>query len=136
MKSPRIIVRDPHKNEPVLWVIDGEQWPRACLRAELIERGYDAYGFVNIADALDSLSREASPKPEIIVLELRGQSLKSELTQRIRSLQVPTIVLGGSTEFTEPLVQQSSWEVILKRPVSLGQVADVVQKISSKRTGV
>jgi len=136
MKSRRIVVRNPRKNEPVLWVIDSEQWPRACLRAELIERGYDAYGFINIADALDSLSRDASPKPEIIVLELRGQSLTSELIQGIRNLQVPTIVLGGSTEFTEPLVQQSSWEVILKRPVSLGQVADVVQKISSKRTGV
>src|SRR5262245_33020765 len=120
MKSPRIIVRDPHKNEPVLWVIDGEQWPRACLRAELIERGYGAYGFVNIADALNSLSRAASPKPEVIVLELRHQDLTRELIQRIRNLQVPTIVLGGSAEFTEPLVQKSNWEVVLKRPVSLG----------------
>ena len=59
MKSHRIIIRHPRKEEPVLWVIDSEQWPRAYLRAELIERGYDAYGFMTVSDALDSLSRRA-----------------------------------------------------------------------------
>src|SRR5215471_17474158 len=28
----------------VVWIIDAEQWPRALLRAELIERGFDAVG--------------------------------------------------------------------------------------------
>jgi hypothetical protein len=29
---------------PVVWIIDPDQWPRAMLRAELIERGVDAVG--------------------------------------------------------------------------------------------
>ena len=119
--------------EPVLWVIDSEQWPRACLRAELIERGYDPYGFITMTDALDSLSRTASPKPEAIILELRGQNLTSEFIEAIRNLQVPTIVLGGNTELNEPLIRQYRWEIVLKRPVSLGKIADVVQEIVSKR---
>ena len=52
-KSRRIVIRHPRKKEPAVWVIDSEQWPRACLRAELIERGYDAYGFISIGDALE-----------------------------------------------------------------------------------
>ena len=63
MKSRRIVIHHPRKKEPILWVIDSEQWPRAMLRAELIERGYDPYGFITIGDALDSLSRASSSKP-------------------------------------------------------------------------
>ena len=136
MKSRRIVIRHPHKKEPVLWVVDSEQWPRACLRAELIERGFDPYGFITISDALDSLSRTESSKPEVIILELRGQNLTTELVQAIRNLGIPTILLGGNSELNEPLIQQEKWEIVLKRPVSLGKIADVVQEIVSKhRTG-
>ena len=125
-KSRRIVIRHPRKNEPAVWVIDSEQWPRACLRAELIERGYDAYGFISIGDALESA---ASPKPEVIILELRGQNLSTESMEAIRSLGVPTIALGGSAELNEPLVRGHKWDLILKRPVSLGDIADAVQRI-------
>ena len=136
MKSRRIVIRHPHKKEPVLWVVDSEQWPRACLRAELIERGFDPYGFITISDALDSLSRTESSKPEVIILELRGQNLTTELVQAIRNLRITTILLGGNAELNEPLIQQEKWEIVLKRPVSLGKIADVVHEIVSKyRTG-
>src|SRR5207247_9313850 len=87
--------RCPRKQEPVLWVIDSEQWPRACLRAELIERGYDAHGFITIDDALDSLSGGTSQKRKIIIPELRGQNLTAETIEAIRNLQIPTDVLEG-----------------------------------------
>jgi len=132
MKSRRIIVRHPRKEEPVLWVIDSEQWPRACLRAELIERGYDAYGFITISDAMDSLSRRAQATPEAIILELREQHLTNELVAALRNLRIPTVVLGGASELIEPLIKNQKWEVVLKRPVSLGKIADIVQQIVSK----
>jgi hypothetical protein len=75
MQSPRVISRHPRKKEPLLWIVDSEQWPRAYLRAELIERGYDPYGFIALTDALEALSRMASPKPDALILELRGQTL-------------------------------------------------------------
>src|SRR5262249_43817809 len=128
----RLIIIHPRKEEPVLWVIDSEQWPRACLRAELIERGYDPYGFLTIRDALDSLSRRAWEKPEAIILELREQHLTNELVEAIRNLRIPTIVLGGGPELIDPLVKNEKWEVVLKRPVTLGKIADVVQEIVSK----
>lgn len=133
MKSHRIVIRHPRKEETVLWVIDSEQWPRACLRAELIERGYDPYGFITIGDALDSLSRGASPKPESIILELRGQDLSHERLQAIRDLQIPIIALGGSAELNEPLVKDQGWDLVLKRPVSLGEIADAAQEMVSRK---
>ena len=118
----------PARKEPVLWVIDSEQWPRACLRAELIERGFNPYGFITIRHALNSLSRRpAPPKPQLVILELREQNLAPELIEAVRNLGIPTIVLGGSLEFNEPVIQQHKWEAVLKRPVSLGKIADVVE---------
>jgi hypothetical protein len=29
---------------PTVWIVDNEQWPRVCLRAELIERGQELMG--------------------------------------------------------------------------------------------
>src|SRR5215510_14023794 len=98
MKSRHVVVRHPPKKEPVVWVIDSEQWPRACLRAELIENGNDAYGFIRISDALQSLSHATSPKPEFIVLELCGQNLTDELLEPLRNLLVPIVALGGNVE--------------------------------------
>lgn len=131
MKSRRLAIRHPRKKEPVVWVIDSDQWPRACLRAELIENGDDAYGFITISDALESLSQATSLKPELIVLELRGQQLTAELLEAIHNLHVPTVALGGNIELSDPLVQEQQWRAVLKRPVSLGHIAEVVRKILS-----
>ncbi len=99
MKSRRIVIRHRCEGEPIFWVIDAEQWPRACLRAELIERGYDAYGFIEVQEALNSLSRvEAAPKPALIILELRGQNLTKQLIDAIRNIGAHIIVLGGNAE--------------------------------------
>src|SRR5438067_9058933 len=100
MKSRRIIIRHPRKQEPVVWVIDSEQWPRACLRAELIERGYDACGFIRINDALDALLQGTSPKPTVLILESRDQTMSDDAIRAIRDLGVPTILLAGNAELS------------------------------------
>jgi DNA-binding NtrC family response regulator len=128
-RSRRINIRHPRHKEPILWIVDGEQWPRSCLRAELIERGYDPYGFITIADALDALSRGTSPKPQALVLELRGQNLTPEAIEMIRKLRIPTILLGGDSELNDPMILQNQWHTVLRRPFSLGTVADLVEKI-------
>jgi len=132
MKPPRIVTRRTRK-EPVLWVVGKEQWPRACLRAELIERGYDPYGFILLDDALDYLLKGRAPKPEALILELRGQNLTNQSLQILEDLAIPTIVLGGRADLNDPLVQNRKWSVVFRRPFSLGQVADVVERIVPAR---
>jgi DNA-binding response OmpR family regulator len=136
MRPRRTTVRHPRKKEPVVWIIDSEQWPRACLRAELIERGYDAYGFITIQDALEWFTQPSSPAADSIILELRGQKLTKQLLEAIQNLNVPIIVLGGSTELNESLIKERKWDEVLKRPISLGKVADVVQKRLTRKATI
>ena len=63
------------KDEVIVWIVDSEHWPRACLRAELIERGYDAVGFLELEKALAAIRAPDLRKPRAIVLELRDQVL-------------------------------------------------------------
>jgi len=114
---------------PALWIVDSHQWPRACLRAELIERGYDACGFVSLDDAIEALSQQTMPKPDAVVLELRDQSFTKEMLETIHALKIPTVLLGGVSEFNDPAVQKEQWSAVLQRPFSLGAVADRVQQL-------
>jgi DNA-binding NtrC family response regulator len=131
--SRRLSIQHPRKTEPVLWIVDSDQWPRACLRAELIERGYHAVGFITLNDALASLSKPRSPKPDALILELKDQELSQDLIDSIRQLGIPTILLGGSAELNHPLIRGGKWDVVLKKPFSLGTIADLVQKLVPKR---
>jgi hypothetical protein len=134
-KHPRRIIVRQVAREPVLWIIDSEQWPRACLRAELIERGYNPYGFMTISDALEALTAGMSPNPQAIVLELRGQNLTDSVIESIRALKIPTIILAGNPEINDPLIAKHQWDMLLKRPFSLGTIADVIQRVVPANCG-
>jgi DNA-binding NtrC family response regulator len=128
MQSSRVVDRVLRKR-PVLWIVDSEQWPRACLRAELIERGYDAIGFIALNDAIETLSQEAGRKPDAILIESRDQDLTKEILETIEGLNVPTLLLAGTFDLANPVVQQHYWTKILTRPFSLGRVSDIVQEL-------
>lgn len=101
----------------VVWVIDAEQWPRAMLRAELIERGFDAVGYITVRDAIESLPLR---RPDAIVVDLRGQPIPQ--VERLLKLEVPVIVVGGTPEIND--LPDGGWAAVLRRPVSLGEIAD------------
>jgi DNA-binding NtrC family response regulator len=128
MKSSWVVDRTLRK-QPVLWIVDSEQWPRACLRAELIERGYDAIGFIALNDAIETLSQEAGREPDAILIESRDQDLTNEMLETIEGLNVPTLLLAGTFDRANPLVQKHRWTKILTRPFSLGRVSDIVQDL-------
>ena len=106
-------------SQPVIWIIDAEQWPRALLRAELIERGYDAVGYVTVRDAIDSLPFR---RPDAIVVELRGQPMP--LVERLPKIGVPVVIVGGASELND--LPPGDWSAVMQRPVSLGDIADRV----------
>jgi len=120
-----------NSKKATIWIIDSEQWPRACLRAELIERGYDAVGFVRTGQALSALRSRPRSSPGAIVLELRGQSVNDNALDLLAGTNIPLLLLGGSTELNHPSVQKAKAAAILKRPITLGKIADVLQGIVS-----
>jgi DNA-binding NtrC family response regulator len=119
-------VNDP----PVVWIIDAEQWPRALLRAELIEAGYDAVGFVRLRHALAALAMGAAayPAPRAIVIDLREQGATAEGLGRLSASGAMLIAVGGALELAEPAVAGVRWTALLRRPVSLGEIKDAVAR--------
>jgi hypothetical protein len=102
----------------VIWIIDSEQWPRAMLRAELIERGFDAVGYIRVADT------SPSRFPDAIVVELRGVS-RDEIAQLFQ-LGVPVIAVAGKPE--PDWLNEFKWATVLRRPVSIGEIGDAVTR--------
>ena len=115
--------------EPTVWIIDGEHWPRACLGAELIERGFNAVGKVELDRALEALRRATAVRPVVIVLELRGQELTSEKLGELAKSGIPIVAIGGTSERNEPLAQEFRWAALFPRPVTLGEIADTVESL-------
>lgn len=106
----------------VVWIIGAEQWPRALLRAELIERGFDAVGYETVGDAIDSLPTRP---PDAIVVDIKGQPLP--LVERLLKIGVPVVIVGGVPDIND--LPEGGWAAVLRRPVSLGEIADTVAGI-------
>ena len=104
----------------VVWIIDVEHWPRAMLRAELIERGFDAVGYETVRDAIESLPLRP---PGAIVVELRGQPIN--MVERLLGIGVPVIVIAGTPEIND--LPEGGWAAVMRRPVSLGDIANTVK---------
>ena len=119
--------------EATIWIIDSEHWPRACLGAELIERGFNAIGYVELDRALAALRRSKTVQPHVIVLELRGQELTSAKLGELAKSGIPVVAIGGASERSDPLVQEFGWAALFPRPVTLGEIADAVQSSASRR---
>ena len=114
---------------PIVWIVDSQQWPRTYLRAELIERGFDAVGFTDLEQALTALYDPHSPTPRMIVLELRGLSLKREDLNTLTRAGIPMIALGGALELNHEFVKEVKWAALLRRPFTIGNVADLVGEL-------
>ena len=112
-----------------VWIVDSQQWPRACLRAELIERGYDAIGYVEIDQALAAMTSPGRPRPRVLVVELKDQVLAPSILESLADSNVPAIAVAGTLELNHPLVRDFNWAALLRRPVTLGSVADAVERI-------
>jgi FixJ family two-component response regulator len=112
----------PARLGTVVWIIGAEHWPRALLRAELIERGFDAVGYETVRDAIDSLPWRA---PGVIVVDVKGQPMP--LVERLLKIGVPVVVVGGVPDIND--LPDREWTAVLRRPVALGEIADAVAGI-------
>jgi DNA-binding response OmpR family regulator len=110
-----------------VWIIDRQHWPRALLRGELLESGLEVIGFSALEDALASLELAATPRPDIIIVELKG--LGGGGDERLAQLAgkgLPIMLLGGEVELRDEVMRLGKWAAILKRPFTIGQVVQVV----------
>ena len=118
---------------PVVWVIDADHWPRAYLRAELIERGFDAIGFVRVADALAALALRPRRRPAVAILDLQGQPLNPEQLAPLLRGGFPVLAVGGAAEWGTESVRRLPWTASLRRPLTIGTIADEIGRLLPRR---
>jgi hypothetical protein len=123
------IFLDKTATKPVIWIIDRQQWPRACIRAELIERGIEAIGSIELSKVIAALNDPNYLKPRLIILELCDLSYTRGELDALARAGIPMIALGGAVELNEELVRNFKWATMMRRPFTIGTVADVIGEI-------
>jgi hypothetical protein len=115
---------------PVVWIVDADQWPRAALRAELIERGYDAVGFVTLADALARLVAAAkTAPPRLLLVALDGQPVTARQLSLCTREHVPVVFTGGAVALAAPAVRRFPAAAVLPRPIAIGEICDAIARL-------
>jgi DNA-binding response OmpR family regulator len=117
------------KSEPIVWVVDSEHWPRVYLRAELIERGFEAIGYAHLSEAVALLRLGAGARPSAIILELRAQYIEPRLLDGLTGSGIPVILLRGTSEADEQIVKAYRFAAVMRRPLTIGSVVDKVEEV-------
>jgi hypothetical protein len=114
--------------EVPIWIIDAEHWPRAFLRAELIERGYDAAGFATLEDALTRLRQTRDRRPALLVLDRRDQTLDEHTSELLLRAGIPVLAVADLAHpdgaNLGPVVE------VLHRPLTIGDIANAVDRLA------
>ena len=108
-------------------VIQPDQWPRALLRAELIERGYDAVGAADFIDALICHPQDPERGPVRLILvdqaALGGSADELLASLRARHSNALMMLLRGHA-FPAP---SGNWDGVVTRPVTIGELASEIE---------
>ncbi|HYA42548.1 MAG TPA: hypothetical protein VEF34_14665 [Syntrophobacteraceae bacterium] len=114
------------RKKPLIWIIDNNHWERANIRAVLIERGCEVDGFVSVFHAVVALERVILEKPSLIVIETKNLPYRSGELEVLTRFGAPIVLLTGVYENRE-LVDKHRWDAVLRRPFTIGQVAETVE---------
>lgn len=109
--------------------MDSQHWPRATLRAELIDEGFDPVGYRDVRDALLAMHQPATTRPDALVVDLCGQMVSRQTVTMLAEAGVPTILLGGAAELNDRALGEFAWAAILRRPYTIGAVAGTLRRL-------
>lgn len=123
---------EPGPLGPRIWIVNADHWPRAYLRAELIERGYDAAGFETLRDVVVRLAMARAQRPALLIIDLHGQQVDDGSRAALCRERVPILAVVDAAQsddgLPEPLV------AILRRPLTIGAIADAVDRLAGGPT--
>ena len=117
---------------PLVWVVGAERGPRAALRAELIERGYDAVGFETLREVVLAGRLPGVARPAALVIDLHDQATGDALLDALFALGASVIAVAGSTDAGDPRLRARPWASWLRRPITLGAIAEVVTDLAPR----
>lgn len=112
---------------PRILVVSDEQWPRALLRAQLREAGYDAIGAGTLSRALRHPPGDAERGPvRLVVVDSGPAAAEPEALERARRHYpaVPFVLIHRAGP-----VPPGPWAATLQRPVSIGDIVATVRRL-------
>lgn len=115
---------------PRILVVMPAQWPRALLRAELREHGYDAAGARDLLEALGEGESSEGPLCLMLIdqdaLAEGDPALLHDLLNRLvaRHREAVVMLLAG----TMHKAPEGPWQQVLRRPMSISDIVTAVQR--------
>ena len=112
---------------PRILVVSAEQWPRALLRAQLGEAGYDAIGAGTLSRALRHPPDDAERGPvRLIVVDSEAAAAEPEALEHARR-RYP----GGAFGLVHGAgaVPPGPWAATLQRPVTIGEIVATARRM-------
>jgi hypothetical protein len=125
----------PRAEAVVVWIVDADHWPRASLRAELLERGCEAIGFESARDAVLALALGRTPRPGLLIVDLAGQTADLASLHVLLRAGAPAVGVGGALEWGADAVRGLTWGAALRRPVTVGTIADAALALAARGLG-
>lgn len=116
--------------KPRVWIVDADHWPRAYLRAELIERGYDATGFETAKEAVIRLLVARAHRPDLLVIDLHAQVIDDELEGVLLRERLPVVAIAEATSSDSAL--RGVLVDRLRRPLTIGAIAAAVDRFMGR----
>ena len=111
-------------------LIAGKDWQaRALLRAQLLEEGFEVEACESIPDALATLG-PGSNLPGLLIADISASDEPSADVQALAawSRKIPIWIIASRTYIVEKGLRGHGFEVVLLRPVDLGELVDQIKQ--------
>jgi CheY-like chemotaxis protein len=111
-------------------LIAGNDWQsRALLRAQLLEEGFEVEAHESISDALSTLTAGAS-LPELLIADVSASDDPSADVEALSawSRKIPTWIIASRTYIIEKGLRGRGFEMILLRPIDVGELVDQIRQ--------
>lgn len=114
-------------------VVVGKAWkPRALVRAQLLEEGYDVVAIEEIDELLTYLNKRIS-KPSLIVVDTSEFNLHEDSVEKLRALSETSKILLCVGAYDKANVDLTGFKYLLVRPFFIGELIEKVKEITEEQ---
>jgi CheY-like chemotaxis protein len=111
-------------------LIAGKDWQsRALLRAQLLEEGFEVEAHETIPDALETLE-PGTDFPDLLIADTSASDDPSADVDALSlwAHKIPTWIIASRTYIVEKGLRGHGFEMILLRPVDVGELVDQIKQ--------
>jgi len=118
-------------------LIAGRDWQaRALLRAQLLEEGFEVEAYETVPDALAAQGPGAN-LPDLLIADISASDDPSADVEALSawSRKLPIWIIASRTFIVEKGLRGHGFEMILLRPVDVGEVVDQIKRRLEENLG-